>query len=119
VLALRHQQRENSGVVVGGSGPGDDPITALGRRLPPSNLVLYDLFIDDFTDEYRTGRAPVDAVVDKLDRLVELGFNAIEIMPWTHGWPRLQLGVHALPVSLRGISLRPRASGRARGTLPG
>jgi 1,4-alpha-glucan branching enzyme len=76
-------ERENSGVVVGGSSPGDNPITALGRRLRPSDLVIYELFIDDFTDEYRGGRAPVDAVVEKLDRIVALGFNAIEFMPWT------------------------------------
>jgi hypothetical protein len=76
-------ERENSGVVVGGSGPGDNPITPLGQRLPPSDLVIYELFIDDFTKEYRAGRAPVDAVVDKLDRIVQLGFNAIEFMPWT------------------------------------
>jgi pullulanase len=76
-------ERENSGVVVGGSSPGDNSISALGERLPPSDLVIYELFIDDFTDEYRAGRAPVDAVVDKLDRIVQLGFNAIEFMPWT------------------------------------
>ena len=41
---------------------------------------------DDFTKEYRAGRAPIDAVLDKLDYLKSLGFNAIEFMPWI-AWP--------------------------------
>jgi pullulanase len=76
-------ERENSGVVVGGSTPAENPIPSLGQRLAPSDLVIYELFIDDFTAEYRAGRAPVDAVIEKLDRIAGLGFNAIEFMPWT------------------------------------
>jgi glycosidase len=75
--------RENSGVVVGGSRPADNPITPLPTRLPPTDLVIYELFIEDFAAEYRGGRAPVDADVDKLDRIAALGFNAVEFMPWT------------------------------------
>ena len=39
--------------------------------------------IDDFTAEYRRGRAPLAAVVDRLDDLRDLGVTAIEFMPWT------------------------------------
>jgi len=39
--------------------------------------------IDDFTVQYRGNRAPLDAVLDKLDYLQTLGVNAIEFMPWT------------------------------------
>src|SRR5437868_14506157 len=42
--------------------------------------------LDDFTAQYRTARAPLDAVWDKLDYLQHLGVNAIEFMPWT-AWP--------------------------------
>ena len=56
------------------------------RRLPWQDLVIYELMTDDFTKEYRAGRAPIDAVLDKLDYIVGLGFNAIEFMPWI-AWP--------------------------------
>jgi pullulanase len=42
--------------------------------------------IDDFTSEFRGGRAPIDAIEDRLDYLQELGINGIEFMPWT-SWP--------------------------------
>jgi pullulanase/glycogen debranching enzyme len=42
--------------------------------------------IDDFTDEYRGFRAPLDAVRDKLPYLQSLGISAILFMPWT-AWP--------------------------------
>jgi pullulanase len=44
------------------------------------------MMIDDFTAEFRGSRAPVDAVLDKVDYLVDLGVNAVEFMPWT-AWP--------------------------------
>jgi pullulanase/glycogen debranching enzyme len=53
-----------------------------GRR-PLSELILYELMVDDFTLEYRRERAPFDAVVDKLDALAAMGVNAILFMPWT------------------------------------
>jgi pullulanase len=74
---------ENSGVVVGGSRPEDNVVSSLPRRLPPSDLVIYELFLEDFTRDYRGDRAPLDAVVDKLDRIRDLGFTAVEFMPWT------------------------------------
>ena len=47
------------------------------------DLNVYELMIDDFTSEYRAARAPLDAIVDRLDYLRDLGFNAILFMPWT------------------------------------
>ncbi len=78
---------QNSGFVIGGSRPEDNQIAPLaGGRKHLRDLVLYELNIEDFTDEYRAARAPLDAVADKLDYLQELGINAILFMPWT-AWP--------------------------------
>lgn len=75
---------QNSGVVVGGSTPAQNTVRPLpdGRR-PLVDLNVYELMIDDFTDEYRGARAPLAAVVDRLDYLRDQGFNAILVMPWT------------------------------------
>jgi pullulanase len=75
---------ENSAFVVG--GPLIDGVRPIGQRLPPRDLVLYELMIDDFTAEYRRDRAPIDAISDRLDYLQNLGVNGIEFMPWT-AWP--------------------------------
>jgi 1,4-alpha-glucan branching enzyme len=75
------RSNQNAGFVVGG--------TRIERVAPSSkpralaDLVIYELMIDDFTAGYRESRAPVDAVLDKLDGLLELGVNTIEFMPWT------------------------------------
>lgn len=75
---------QNAAVVVGGSAPAQNAIRPLGGgRKPLRDLNVYELMIDDFTDEYRKARAPIAAVEDKLDYLEELGFNAILFMPWT------------------------------------
>ena len=75
---------QNSGVVVGGSVPADNVVRPLaGGRKPLTDLTIYELMIDDFTAEYRRGRAPLAAVVDRLDGLRDLGVTAIEFMPWT------------------------------------
>jgi 1,4-alpha-glucan branching enzyme len=71
---------ENSGFVVGGN---TTPVHPIKNRRPLSDLVLYELMIDDFTAEFRGERAPLDAVRDKLDHLQHLGVNAIAFMPWT------------------------------------
>jgi 1,4-alpha-glucan branching enzyme len=76
-------QQNNSAFVKGGNRLAPIPLAA---RLPWQDLVIYELMTDDFTAEYRHGRAPVDAVLDKLDYLRGLGFNAIEFMPWI-AWP--------------------------------
>jgi len=74
----------NAAFVIGGSQPGDNVISTLkdGRK-SLKELVIYELMIDDFTSEFRAARAPLDAVCDKLDYLMNCGFNAILFMPWT------------------------------------
>jgi 1,4-alpha-glucan branching enzyme len=75
---------DNAAVVVGGSPPSANQVRPLasGRR-PLQDLNVYELMIDDFTSGYRGARAPLDAVVDRLTYLRDLGFNAILFMPWT------------------------------------
>jgi 1,4-alpha-glucan branching enzyme len=80
-------ERQNAGFVIGGRSGELQVAPLAGGRLPPRDLVVYELMIDDFTDEYRAARAPLDAVRDKLDYLQhDLGINAILFMPWT-AWP--------------------------------
>jgi 1,4-alpha-glucan branching enzyme len=81
-------EHQNSAFVIGGSRPSDTPVVPVADgRKHLRDLVVYELMIDDFTDEYRGFRAPLDAVRDKLDYLrQELGVNAILFMPWT-AWP--------------------------------
>lgn len=77
-------EEENAAVVVGGSRPEENRIAPLkGGRKPLADLVIYELMIDDFTAEYRGKRAPLDAARAKLAHLVDLGFNAVQFMPWT------------------------------------
>ena len=76
---------QSSGIAVGGADAVVQPLATPRRHL--RDLVLYELMIDDFTDEYRGARAPISAVEDKLDYLAsKLGVNAILFMPWT-AWP--------------------------------
>jgi 1,4-alpha-glucan branching enzyme len=77
------RSNDNSAFVIGGAEVDPDPIA---NRLATADLIAYELMIDDFTKEYRAGRAPMDAVVDKLDYLASLNINAIEFMPWI-AWP--------------------------------
>jgi 1,4-alpha-glucan branching enzyme len=74
----------NSGIVVGGSHQTVKPIEDGRKHL--RDLMVYEINLDDFTSEYRGVRAPLDAVVDKLDHIQQLGFNALLVMPWT-AWP--------------------------------
>jgi 1,4-alpha-glucan branching enzyme len=74
---------ENAAFVVGGNRLDVEP---LALPLPAPDLIIYELMIDDFTAEFRDGRAPIDAIHDKLDYLTSLGINAVEFMPWT-AWP--------------------------------
>jgi 1,4-alpha-glucan branching enzyme len=75
--------KDRSAFVVGGT-----PVRSaeLADRLPSSDLIIYELMIDDFTKEYRGSRTPIDAIVDKLNDLKALQVNAIEFMPWI-AWP--------------------------------
>ena len=74
---------QNSAFVIGGPKRDTAP---LADPLPPAELVIYELMIDDFTADFRAGRAPLAAVTDKLAYLQTLGVNAVEFMPWTQ-WP--------------------------------
>jgi pullulanase len=75
--------KDRSAFVVGGSPAQPETIS---QRLPSSDLIIYELMIDDFTKQYRRTRAPIDAIHDKLDLVQSLGINAIEFMPWI-AWP--------------------------------
>jgi pullulanase/glycogen debranching enzyme len=79
------KENQNAAFVIGGSDPVVKPLN--GSRKHLRDLVVYELMIDDFTDEYREARAPIEAVADKIKYLKdELGINAILFMPWT-AWP--------------------------------
>jgi pullulanase len=72
---------QNSGFVVGGH---TDTVRSIAARLPLQDLIIYELMIDDFTAQIRRpDEAPLQTVIRKLDELVALGVNAIELMPWT------------------------------------
>lgn len=88
-------ENENSGFVIGGV---KDEVQLIEKRLPLKNLIIYEMMLDDFTAGYREGKAALDAVVDKLDYLQELGINAIEFMPWTT-WPEGEFSWGYDPVS--------------------
>jgi len=69
---------QNSGFVIGGSTPTANVVPPVaGGRKHLRDLVVYELNIDDFTDQYRGSKAPVEAVQDRLDYLQnQLGINA-------------------------------------------
>jgi len=74
----------NAGVVVGGRDLTVKPLPSGRKHL--RDLVVYELELDDFTDEVRGAKAPLDAVVGKLDYIQAVGCNAILVMPWSD-WP--------------------------------
>lgn len=81
-------KNQNSGFVIGPSPISNTEPLPVPRK-PMRELVIYELNIDDFTDEFRYSyeffgeRAALDAVCSKLDYLVALGINAILFLPWT------------------------------------
>lgn len=80
-------ENQNSAFVIGGSTPAQNVVNPIaGGRKPLRDLVVYELMIDDFTDEFRSYDAPVDAIRDRVAYLSQLGINAILFMPWT-AWP--------------------------------
>ena len=74
---------ENGGFVVGGRPLRVEPL-AKPRKI--GDEVIYQLLMTDFTAGYRRGRAPADAVRDRLDYLVDLGVTAVQFLPWM-AWP--------------------------------
>lgn len=80
-------ENQNAGFTIGSTTADMTVRPVVGGRKPLRDLVIYELMIDDFTAEYRAGRAPLDAARDRLDYLRDqLGVNAILFMPWT-AWP--------------------------------
>lgn len=87
------QDNENSAFVIGGPLVQAQPIE---ERLPPGDLVIYELMTDDFTAELRVDpgdptnaqreKAQFDVVKERIPYLEALGVNAVEFMPWTP-WP--------------------------------
>ena len=78
---------DRSAFVVGGTPvPVLGASRPIGNRLPTKDLRIYELMIDDFTAGYRGTQAPIYAIIEKLDHLVDLNFNAVEFMPWV-AWP--------------------------------
>jgi 1,4-alpha-glucan branching enzyme len=78
------RDNENAAFVIGGSRPAANKVKALKNgRKNNRDLIICELMIDDFTDEYREEKAPIEAITDKIDYLQELGVNAILFMPWT------------------------------------
>jgi 1,4-alpha-glucan branching enzyme len=74
----------NAGFVIGGSRPKENEVATLPNgRKPYRDLIIYEINLDDFTDEFRYKRAPLDVAADKVDYLADLGVNAILFMPWT------------------------------------
>src|SRR5690606_36876225 len=49
---------------------------AAWRGLPLKNLILYELHVGCFTEE-----GTLEAIIPRLDALMETGINAIELMP--------------------------------------
>lgn len=92
----------NSGFVVGGT---KQEVVLIENRLPLKDLVIYEMMLDDFTQQFLDGRAPLDAVRDKLDYLQDLGINAIEFMPWT-SWPDSGFSWGYNPVSFFSVEYR-------------
>jgi len=61
------KENENAGLVIGGSQPGTNVANPLkSGRKHLRDLIIYELMIDDFTDEFRGAKAPIEAVVEKL-----------------------------------------------------
>jgi len=79
------RENQNAAFVIGGSQPSQNVVLPLvhGRK-PLKELMIYELNIFDFVSGYnREKEAPVAAVIQKLDYIREIGFNAILFMPWT------------------------------------
>jgi len=97
---------QNAAVAVGGSQPADNVVQPLAHgRKPYRDLVVYELHLDDFTDEYRGVRAPLDAMRDKLDYLVDLGINAVLFMPWT-SWNAIEFDWGYVPFQYFAVDYR-------------
>jgi glycosidase len=75
---------------ISGRSDGNSAFVVDGALLPGvatpasanlSDLVIYEVMVDDFTRSYRGTRAPLDALVERLDYIRTIGVNSIELMP--------------------------------------
>jgi 1,4-alpha-glucan branching enzyme len=85
---------ENSAFVLGPQTVDTVRPLRNGRK-PLRDLVMYELNLDDFSDEFRYTDSPlgqrsaIDAAIQRLDYLAHMGVNAILFLPWT-AWPNNQ-----------------------------
>jgi pullulanase len=79
-------ENENSAFVIGGTPFGSTAVDPIPNPLPLQDLIIYEVMLDDFTAGDRGTRAPMDAMIDRIPYLKDLGINAVEFMPWT-AWP--------------------------------
>ena len=82
--ALRRSGNRTRRVVVGGSPPRQRRAPLQGGRRPLPDLDVYELMIDDFTDELprRRGRRSTPSSTDSTTSATS-GSTAILFMPWT------------------------------------
>ena len=82
---VRLNGSDNSGFVVG--GPRIDEVHPVATPLPPGELVIYEMMVDDFTAKLPASQNgqlnKLEVVTEKLGYLNELGFTALQLMPWT------------------------------------
>jgi 1,4-alpha-glucan branching enzyme len=55
-------------------------------------LVIYEFHVGAYSDEQGGGPGRLTSVIDRLDHLVELGVNAIQVLP-PRSFPAASLGV--------------------------
>lgn len=75
--------RDRSAFVIGRS---DVKALSIKNRLPLKELSICEMNIDDFTDALMHRESPLDTVKNKINHLVEMGINAVELPPVT-AWP--------------------------------
>jgi 1,4-alpha-glucan branching enzyme len=78
---------DNSGFVVGGSRIGSEPLHPVSKPIPPDELIIYEMMVDDFTEKLPASNSgqhnKLDVVRENIGHLKQLGFSALQLMPWT------------------------------------
>ena len=76
---------DNSGFVVGGNRL--DSVTAITNPASPQDLIIYEMMIDDFTENLSVEDKPqknkFDIVRENISYLQDLGVTALQPLPWT------------------------------------
>jgi pullulanase len=75
--------KDTSGFVVGGNLVST--VQAITQRIPPQDLIIYEMMIDDFVNKLPGDPAKnmLDIVRENLNYLNELGVTALHPLPWT------------------------------------